>query len=171
MSQKLLKNIEFELSKNDINRAIREVRHFQEELQRQCLELVRALTETGTEVAKMQVASMDAVDTGELENDIAGVFFPEERIGVVFSPTPHALFVEYGTGIVGAGTYPSDGETPQGWEYDYNHHGNAGWVYKNKNDGKFYWTRGYIARPFMLNTLRWLEEHAETEAGKIWAEM
>ena len=165
MSYKVLKSIDVELSIGSINRAIREIREFRDELRRKCWELVEALTMEGAEIAKMQVISMDAVDTGELEKSIQGLFFPEERCGFVIAEAPYAIYVEYGTGIVGmASPHP---EADGNYDYDVHQHGAAGWVYKSDRDGEFHWTAGYVSRPFMYNTLRWLEEHAPEKASEI----
>jgi len=72
-------------------------------------------------------------------------------------------FVEYGTGIVGAGAQHPNPEA--GWQYDTEGHGNKGWWYpttdddpnplkrRGKDDGVLYaWTKGQRARPFMYNT-------------------
>ena len=70
MSYKVLKTIDVELTPQSINRAIREIKKFREQLRATCWELVEALTMEGAEIAKMQVTSLDAVDTGELEQSI-----------------------------------------------------------------------------------------------------
>lgn len=160
-----MKSIELDLTVESINRAIREIQDFRNELREKCLELVEALMMEGVEIARMQVASMDAVYTGELEQSIQGVFFPTERCGFVMADTPYAVYVEYGTGIVGeSAPHP---EAQGNWNYDVNHHGIQGWVYRNGNDGQFHWTMGYVSRPFMYNTLRWLEEAAPERASEI----
>lgn len=195
MSYKVLKTIDMELSTKSINQAIREVKHFRDELRRKCLELVRVLAQEGVEIAKMQVISMEAVDTTELEHSIDAVFFPGERCGVVFADAPYAVYVEYGTGVVGAANpHPGiregriDGTVSLGGKNgDVTHahmgygrsfaydpesgetkstNSSMGWVYKDRN-GQFFFTMGYPSRPFMYNTLRWLEEHAPEKASEI----
>lgn len=165
MSYKVLKAIDVELNTQSIRRAIRDLEYFQTELEEKCWELVQVLTIEGAEIAKMQVVSMDAFDTGELESSIQGMFFPEERCGFVIAEAPHAIYVEYGTGIVGQ-SFPHP-EAEGNYEYDVNQHGAKGWVYKSDRDGKFHWTKGYVSRPFMYNTLRWLEEAAPDMASEI----
>ena len=74
----------------------------------------------------------------------------------------YAVYLEYGTGIVG-----SENQHPQferaGWEYDVNNHGEKGWWYPtNENDpnphkktanGILYGhTKGHPSRPFMYET-------------------
>jgi hypothetical protein len=192
MSYKVLKSIDMDLSAQSINRAIREIQAFRDELRRKCLELVRVLAQEGVEIAKMQVISMEAVDTAELEHSIDAVFFPNERCGVVYAGAPYAVYVEYGTGVVGAanphpgggigGTVSSGGKSGnvthahmgygRSFSYDNESGGtkatnsSMGWVYMDRN-GQFFFTMGYPARPFMYNTLRWLEEHAPDRASEI----
>ena len=111
MSYKILKSIEMELTTQSISHAIREVERFRDNLRETCLELVEALTGEGVKIAKMEVAAMDAVFTGELEQGISGFFSPGMRCGFVISDTPYAIYVEYGTGIVG-----EDSPHPEGFE-------------------------------------------------------
>jgi len=165
MSYKVLKSIEMGLSKQSINQAIREVKLFQNELREKCWELVEALTMEGAEIAKMQVASMDAVYTGELEQSIQGIFFPSERCGFVIANAPYAIYVEYGTGIVGKNDPHPEAEG--NYDYDVHNHGYAGWFYRNDRDGQVHWTKGFVSRPFMYNTLKWLEEAAPERASEI----
>lgn len=166
---KILKSIDIELSASSINQAISEIRLFQEQLRESIEQLIEALTEEGAKIAKMQIAAFEAVDTGELEHSIQGYYSPSLGAGFVFTNAYHAMFVEFGTGIVGDGTYPAT--TAFGWQYDINNHGEEGWVYRNDKDGKYYWTKGYIARPFMLNTFEWLKEAAPEIAGRLWTQM
>lgn len=179
MSSKILKTIEMSLSKQSISQAIREVNRFEKDLRETCWELVKVLTMEGAEIAQMQVAALDAVYTGELADSIGGMFFPSERRGFVIAEAPYAIYVEYGTGAVGAG----DASMPNGekgdphpeaqgnYDYDVNGHGIAGWVYKNDRDGKWHWTAGYVSRPFMYNTLRWLEEAAPERMSSMLTQM
>ena len=78
----------------------------------------------------------------------------------------YAMFVEYGTGVVGL-----DGQQhpklPSGWVHDSNNNGTDGWWYKSsandKNRQKYKaksgdyiaWTMGQEARPFMYETWLW----------------
>lgn len=175
MSYKVLKTVDMELSTQSINHAIREIRKFRQQLRETCWELVEALTMEGAEIAKMQVVSLDAVDTGELEHSIGGMFFPSERCGFVIAEAPYAIYVEYGTGPVG-----DDNPHPEAQGvYDYNvrqaehilKYGKDAWIYKSDKDGKFHWSQGYVSRPFMYNTLRWLEEAAPERMSEMLSQM
>lgn len=171
MSLKTWRTINVELSTTGIDRAIREIEACKEQIVTALNELIIKLTEEGANIAKMQVASMDAVDTGELEHSIYGYFDTESRIGYIIAGAPHAFYVEYGTGPVGAANpHPDPGRAA--WEYDIGPHihdgpGGRGWWYDASGDnvlsgnGKYAWTHGQPSRPFMYNTLVWLEEAAE----------
>ena len=169
MSYKILKTIDMDLSPKSIDNAIRELKRFQTDLKKTIWELIEKLTMEGAEIAKTQVASMDAVYTGELESNIKGMFFPTERCGFVIADTPYAIYVEYGTGVVGAESPHPEAEG--NWDYDVKHHGDEGWVYLNDNDGKYHWTKGFVSRPFMYNTLRWLEEAAPERMSEMLNQM
>lgn len=177
MSYKVLRTIDVELSTESLNRAIREIQATKAALRQFLSELAEELTKQGADVAKMQVASMDAVDTGDLENSIYGYYDGGAHIGYIMAPSPHAFYVEYGTGVVAqASPHPEQGI--RGIQYDVNGHGMAGWIYPSEDgwilgrDGKTYaWTRGMPARPFMYNTMRWLEEAAKTVASQILGQM
>ena len=181
---KILKHIDVELTASSINRAIREIELMKKQLNEQLLDLVRELTQEGIEIAKMQVVALDAIMTGDLEKSIQGVFFKEEGCGVIYSDVPHALYVEFGTGIVGDTTFHdlsgADGSTH--WDYDVRGHGTKGWWYPAPwgwwipKTGKYKgqpmaWTQGMPARPFLYNTLRWLQESAPDKASSMFNQM
>ena len=172
MSYRVIRSIDIELTRKSIDRAIREIETVKRQLTDGINSLMKTLTEQGEEIAKMQVVSMGAVDSGELERSIHGFFDPQTRIGYVTAGANHAVFVEFGTGIVGESEpHPASGEAR--WTYDVNEHGLAGWVYRKGGDnvfsgtGGFFWTQGYIARPFMYNTLQWLAESAGEHGAEI----
>lgn len=162
------KTISFTLDTASIGRAIKELEQYRKDLQAACQELARRLTEEGVVVAKMYVAAYPAVDTGELMNSIDGYYSPNLHAGFVRANAWYAVFVEYGTGVRGSDNpHPA----PVGWEYDVNHHGDDGWVYKSERDGKFHWTKGMPSRPFMYDTFRELERKAETVAREVFSKL
>lgn len=75
---------------------------------------VERLCQIGEDEAKAKVH----VDSGELRDSITHkVKKTKKKIkGVVSAGTDHAMFQEFGTGLVGEGTYPGD---TSGWVYDY----------------------------------------------------
>ena len=105
---------------------------------------IAAVTEVCQAVAS-EARSICPVDTGELQSsiDVESVSLVGTVVsGSVSATAPHAGFVEFGTGLVGAGTYPYD--LPQtgvpytgAWQYDYR---GRGW-------------KGMAARPYMRPAL------------------
>ena len=168
MSHKTIASINMTLDAKSIDNAIREIRHIQKQLVEAMNDLIQKLADEGVKEAKAQVAAMDAVDTGELERSIYGYYDPESRIGYVIAGAAHAFYVEYGTGPVGEDN-PHPEAAEAGWDYNIGPtiHQNeqhpewgVGWWYPG-DDGKPHWTQGQPARPFMYNTMVWLEEAAQ----------
>lgn len=157
--------IKFKLSESEIDRAIKEVRQFKKEFLQKCNELVAALTDYGVEVAKVKVAELDAVYTGELMNSIDGYYSPTFNVGIIKAGAYYAAYVEFGTGVVGS---RSPHPNPDGWAYDVNSHGDEGWVYYDDETGNFRWTKGFKSRPFMYNTARQLEKDCERIAREVF---
>lgn len=157
--------IRFKLDSDDIDRAIAEVNQFKNEFLEKCDRLVEALVERGAEIAKLEIARLDAIDTGELMNSIDGYFSSESNVGIIKAGTLYAAYVEFGTGVVGAA---SPHPNPQGWQYDVNNHGDSGWVYYDDGSGQFRWTKGFKSRPFMYNTARQLEKECKKIAREVF---
>lgn len=182
MGQFVLKNIEMTLDPKSIRAAIKEVKKLQEDLGKALHELVRVLTDQGVEIAKIEISSLGAVDTSLLFESIEGVYNPETHVGIVMAAVSYAIYVEYGTGIVGAEN-PHPEPEKIGWDYDIHEHGEGGWWYPsptgwyvpkdgvtNEEGWSLAWTKGMPARPFMYNTLKELEVEAEISGGRIIAE-
>ena len=157
--------IKFSLNEKDIDRAIKELQQFKEEFLEKCNRLIEALTDHGVEVAKVQVAQLDAVYTGELMNSIEGYYSPTYNVGIIKAGAYYAAYVEFGTGVVGM---QSPHPNPQGWQYDINQHGFEGWVYYDEESGTFRWTQGFKSRPFMYNTARQLEKDCKRIAREVF---
>ena len=157
--------IRFSLNEKDIDRAIREINQFKTEFLEKCNRLVEALTDRGVEIAKIEVARLDAVYTGELMNSIEGYYSPTYNVGIIKAGAYYAAFVEYGTGVVGK---ESPHPNPDGWQYDSHQHGDKGWVYYDEDSGKFRWTKGFKSRPFMYNTARQLEKECEKIGREVF---
>lgn len=163
MSKKVIR---FSLNEKDIDRAIKEIQQFKKEFQTKCERLVEALTDYGVEVAKVQVAELDAWYTGELMQSIEGYFSPTHGVGIIKAGAYYAAYVEFGTGVVGS---QSPHPNPQGWQYDVNAHGDEGWIYYDDDGGgKFRWTKGFKSRPFMYNTARELERECKRIVSEVF---
>ena len=143
------------LNTRDLDRAIKEVRQYKQDVISKTKALVEVLTDSGVEVARVQLAELGAEYTGQLSSSIVGYFSPATSVGIIRAGAWYAVFVEFGTGVVGASSPHPD---PTGWQYDANGHGDKGWVYFNDDDQKWHWTKGMPSRPFMYNTARTLEK-------------
>ena len=163
------KTISFSLGEKSINQAIRDIEKYREDFIRKCNELIKQLTDHGYEFAKMEVLRLGAFDTGNLADSIQGYFDSESRVGFVFTGMGawYAMYVEYGTGVVGA-TEPHPASGDHGWVYDANHHGENGWVYFNDREGKVMRTKGQPSHPFMYNTFRELQRKAQEIAATVF---
>lgn len=157
--------IRFSLNEKDIDRAIKELQQFKKEFLEKCDRLVEALTDKGVEIARLQVQQLDAVYTGELWNSIEGYYSPSLNAGIIKAGAYYAVYVEFGTGVVGK---QSPHPKPDGWQYDVNQHGDEGWVYYDDESGKFRWTKGFKSRPFMYNTARQLEKECAKIAREVF---
>ena len=159
------KVISFKLTEADIDRAIIEVKQFKRDFLEKCNSLVAALTDEGVEIAKVKVKELGAEYTGALVNSISGYYSPTYNVGIIKAGAYYAAYVEFGTGVVGS---TSPHPNPDGWAYDVNAHGDAGWVYYDDDAGKFRWTKGFKSRPFMYNTARQLEKDCEKIAREVF---
>lgn len=163
----ILKDIKMTLDPASVAMAVQVVKDFRNHLQSAMTHLIETLTEKGVEIARAELIFFNnpAYDSGALSESIhAGML--NEKQGIVATGVTYAVFVEYGTGAVGAmNKHPE----PNGYQYDIHSHGVRGWYYRS-TDGSFYWTAGMPSRPFMYNTLRDLEDEAERIGGTVIAE-
>jgi hypothetical protein len=153
------------LDRKEIDRAIKELKQYKQEFIKKCNQLVQELTEYGVDVAKVEVTQLDAVYTGELRNSIEGYFSPSTGVGIIRAGAYYAVYVEFGTGVVGS---QSPHPNPNGYQYDVNQHGDEGWVYYDDDSGEFRWTKGFKSRPFMYNTARQLEKDCKKIATEVF---
>lgn len=89
-------------------------------------------------------------DTGALRNSIHMTVDQRENevVGKVFAGSGHAMFVEFGTGVVGQeSNYPR--AAALGLKY-----AQYSWTYTPDGGETFYTTKGYRARPFMYPAIK-----------------
>lgn len=146
------------LSTNSIQRLIRNLEKYRDGLFDKANLLAKTLAEKGVMIAGAQIVDLDAVFTGELLKSVR----MEEQLNNVFAiitDSKHACFVEFGTGQRGMDS-PYPFPLPEGVSWDYAVGstirqnpvtGNYYWFYPGK-DGKWHYTEGMPARPFMYNT-------------------
>nr|DAH41203.1 MAG TPA: tail component protein [Caudoviricetes sp.] len=184
------KPIEINLfSDKSIQAAVKAIRDYENSLTYKCRLLAETLAEKGVEIARVQIADLDAIFNQELLRSIHTEYVGSVKGGgvwAVVTGTDHALFVEFGTGQMGAeNPYPYD--LPEGvtWKYnsgktirqalqDIEVHGStyvkAGeyyWSYIG-DDGKLHITKGMPSRPFMYLTAIELREIVSQTAKVVF---
>lgn len=156
MSTYVIRDIAVDLfDTKSIDKAIREIEYVQVKLLPAMRKMIESLIEKGVEIAKAELLAFEkpAFDTGKLHDSIEGLLLSDDT-GAVATDVWYAVYVEYGTG-----EYASNGSGRKG-----------GWTYYDMRTGRFRFTYGMHARPFMYNTLRSLERVAEDTGGRIVAE-
>lgn len=155
-------------SSQSISDAIKFIEDYKRELTKKTELFTRMLAEIGVGIAQANLISMDKIETGELLGSIDckqdGVLVNGSH-WIIFTDSPYAVYVEFGTGIVGSND-PHDLAFDKQYKYDVNHHGEKGWVYY-KND-EYHWTAGQPASPFMYNTAIELRTRIAEIARKVF---
>ena len=155
--------IKVSLSIKSIDNAIKEIEAFEKKIYDNAEEVVKRAVDFGKETAKWNLAQYYFTDsTDELYNSIDG---KTERVsetevnGVIYAGAEHGVFVEAGTGPVGAGNHPILGG-----------HRSSGWHYFHPRREEVYYTEGMEARPFMYDTAETLKEKIVDIAKDVFNE-
>lgn len=122
-----------------IQAAVKALKDYENSLTYKCRLLAETLAEKGIEIARVQIADLDAIFTSELLQSIHAEYVGSVKGGgvwAVVAGTDHAAFVEFGTGVVGKQS-PYKGNLPEGVD----------WQYASGN-----FTEGMPSRPFMYLT-------------------
>ena len=187
MGEYILKSIDLTLDERSIEKAIEEVMN-----QVNTTQMNPALSDEKESVEEnkkdVEVAKAELIFfpdppymSGALQDSIQyrvenGQAFVTAGEGLDTKYGSYAMFVEFGTGIIGKEN-PHPLKDKVGYEYDANHHGHRGWWYpapwgtNQADDGAMLaWTEGMPARPFMYNTLQDLAVEAEATGGRVIAE-
>lgn len=152
------------LSFGDINEAVRQIEEYEQKLKQNVDRFLTQLLKYGVDIAKTKIVELGAIDGGELLNSISYMLYREDNRGILFTDCPHACYVEFGTGIVGAKSpHPT-----MPWEYDVNGHGEKGWYYYDTERGRIRFTKGMPSRPFMYETGAELERKAVDIAKEVF---
>lgn len=174
MAKKILKA---DLSISGLRKLQSDLEKYKDNITYKCQLLAERLAEKGVEIAKMRISELDAIFTGELIQSVhiqSGETTDNGAIFYVVADSRHAVFVEFGTGQLGAeGGYPYP--FPDGVEWNYNtgktifeiSPGQYGWFYPAK-DGKWYFTQGMPSRPFMYETAMELRQIVEQTAKEVF---
>lgn len=161
------------LSASSVEQLKKDMTDYQNKLSDKLHLLCQRLAEIGVETAQANIVSLDAVFTGELFNSIVSeqiVSTKDRSVFLVKSTSEHAIYVEVGTGIIGAES-PYPGKLPvtyaQGKTIRQLSDGRYGWFYQR--DGKWYFTEGMPSRPFMYFTGIELHDKVVGVAKEIFA--
>lgn len=150
------------LSVSEIKKAQQEFEKYRNTLTYKCRLLAEKLSERGVEIARVQIADLDAIFTGELIQSLHSEYKGSTQYGAIFAivtDSNHAAFVEFGTGQRGEDR-PYPYPLPEGVSWDYNVGktirqnavtGRYYWFYPGQ-DGLWHYTEGMPARPFLHNT-------------------
>ena len=149
---------ETELSVKGIKQLKKDLLNYKNNILQQKVQvLASTLAEKGVVIAKANVTRLDAIFTGELLNSIHtqnGGGTKGTAIFYVVADSEHAIYVELGSGIIGA-SKPYPGKLPvmyaQGKTIHHTKNGKYGWFYQDAN-GDWYFTEGMPSRPFMYET-------------------
>lgn len=171
------KKLKCNLSVSGIQQLQKDVQKYQNSIEYKARLLAERLAELGVEIARMKIASLDAVFTSELISSIHSEYKGSTKDGAIFcvvAGTDHALFVEFGTGIVGQKTpYPYTLPDGVSWEYASGKtirqlaDGRYGWFYPGDN-GQWYFTEGMPSRPFMYQTSLELQKKVVSVAKQVF---
>lgn len=152
----------FSLSVSEIKKAQRELEKYRDNLTYKFRLLAERLSERGVEIARVQIADLDAIFTGELIQSLHSEYKGSTQYGAIFAivtDSEHAAFVEFGTGQRGEDR-PYPYPLPEGVIWDYNVGktirqnavtGRYYWFYPGQ-DGLWHYTEGMPSRPFMYLT-------------------
>lgn len=127
------------------------------------------------------------LDSGDIIGQV-DVTITDDGVSLILKDgvNDYAIFVEYGTGVVGESN-PHPQPSRNGWVYDINEHGDSGWWYPSresdpnptrtmtKSGDWIAWTSGMPSRPFMYDTWRWttssatqiIDSHIKREFRKL----
>lgn len=162
------------LSSDGLAKAAKEVREYKQKLIDKSKQLITALTEYGAIVSRTFVIDLDAVDKGFLANSIGAYYDPTTNTGFIRADCDYAVFVEFGTGVRGAGSpYPGDAINSvayrygDGTQYVMLSDGRVGWFYP-ADDGTMKFTEGMPSRPFMFNTAQELRRRYVSFAREVF---
>lgn len=175
MAKKVLKS---DLSTEGLERLQRDLEKYKNDVIYKTQLLAERLSERGVEIARLRITDYDAIFTGELLQSIHNEYKESNKYGAVFvvvTDSEHAAFVEFGTGQNGIDT-PYPNTLPDGISWDYAvgktirknpKTGRYYWFYPGR-DGKWHYTEGMPARPFMFETAQELTQIVTQVASEVF---
>lgn len=169
-----MKKYSFTLSAQSVRRLQKQLEKYKSDLDKKLERLMNNLAKRGVKTVKDNIKAYGAVGDGDLINSIKSVVEKSDNGNikvVIEADSSHAIYVEFGTGQVGA-EHPYKGNVPvvyaQGSFIRYNAETNRYFWYYFKN-GKWHYTEGMPSRPFMLDSATMLRATIiEEEIRKVF---
>lgn len=158
------------LSASSVRSARQRLERYMSDLPTKVDELCRRLAEVGVTAAVTALQEADKRETGELQSSIE-----VERVGdrdyLVVTYCGYAVYVEFGTGVVGAaGTYP--GTMPPGITGPLSRTTKAredgSWVYFDERQGRYRITKGQLPTGFMAQASVEMRDKAKEIAREVF---
>lgn len=158
------------LSASSVRAARQRLERYMADLPGKVDELCRRLAEVGVTAAVTALHEADAHETGELESSIE-VEREGDRDYLVVTYCGYAVYVEFGTGVVGAAaSYP--GTMPEGITGPLSRTTKAredgSWVYWDDRQGRFRITKGQTPKGFMAQASVEMREQAQRIAKEVF---
>ena len=128
---------------------------------------VQEMTDRGLDLVRYEIVANDKINslsTGELYNSAQSSYDPSTNVGVVEVTAPHAIYVEFGSGVEGKRS-PHPESDPS--KYDLKGRGEKGWIWRDRM-GIAHWTKGQPAAPFFYNARKQLEEEKLSIARRVF---
>ena len=157
--------------KGSLENGIKELKAYQERIDKRCKKLVSRLIEKGIQNVQYIILNMTYLDTGELLSGLdqsaplaISSTSTGSYVGYVRINSQYAVYVEFGTGIIGASN-PHDKASDFG--YSYGSYIDGWWYPTDKSDpnptkiegkdgGLIAHTKGQAAKSFMYDTAIYL---------------
>lgn len=166
------------LSVSDMRKLADDLHRYANSLEHKARLLAERLSERGVEIARVRIADLDAIFTGELLSSIHNEYKDSFKCGAIFAvvaDSSHALMVEFGTGQRGMDE-PYPYPLPDGVSWNYatgktirqNAAGRYYWFYPGQ-DGLWHYTEGMPARPFMMGTSLELQKEIVKIAKEVFS--
>ena len=151
------------LSGSELRALAKKIKDKDAEINKIAAKVVEMVLEDGLKFLKTQIP----VDTGDLLNSANVRYSPGSLKGQLRVDSNHAIYVEYGTGIVGRnkGHPEADGS----W-YDKNNHGEKGWVYFDPGYG-FVRTQGQVGQQFFYRTKLYMKERMKYWSSTLFKDV
>lgn len=156
------KTITIRMSSASIQQAIKELGSYKKFIEERTQLLVQRLAEAGFDIALRNLS--DIYYSGDLINSLN--LDVDKNYACIHVDNEHAVFVEFGTGPVGAGAQHPDNKL--GYQYNvgktigwYQVGGSFqyGWFYYDDYAGKVRFTSGMESRPFMWGAAQEMRLH------------